>query len=151
MRYVGWLAFTALVLSTVAALGKDEKTQADALLSFVVGDYVIVGRDPDGGAPYSGTARIEPRTGGLLLNRRRGAHEVTAIGRLEVPSPPNEGHVLRFRWYDPEPVLMTCLVGADLDNYPRLTCAWLHEGSQPVQPGLEAMFPAAGRTKESKP
>jgi hypothetical protein len=151
MRYLGWFAFAALVLSTGTALGKDEKTQADALLSFAVGDYVIVGRDPDGGAPYSGTARIEPRTGGLLLNRRRGAHEVTAIGRLEVPSPPNEGHVLRFRWYDPEPVLMTCLVSADLDNYPRLTCMWLHEGSQQAQPGLEAMFLAAGRTKESKP
>jgi hypothetical protein len=151
MRYLGWLAFTALVLSTVTALGKDEKTQADALLSFVVGDYVTVGRDPDGGAPYAGTARIEPRTGGLLLSRHRGTHEVTAIGRLEVPSPPNEGHVLRFRWYDPEPVLMTCLVGADLDNYPRLTCTWLHEGSQPAQPGLEAMFPTAGRTRESKP
>jgi hypothetical protein len=151
MRYLGWFAFAALVLSTVTALGKDEKTQADALLSFAVGDYVIVGRDPDGGAPYSGTARIEPRTGGLLLNRRRGAHQVTAIGRLEVPSPPNEGHVLRFRWYDPEPVLMTCLVSADLDNYARLTCTWLHEGSQPAEPGLEAMFPTAGRTKESKP
>jgi hypothetical protein len=40
---------------------------------------------------------------------------------------------------------------ADLDNYPRLTCTWLHEGSQPAQPGLEAMFPAAGKTNESKP
>jgi hypothetical protein len=116
-----------------------------------VGDYVIVGREPDGGATYSGTARVESREGGLLLNRRRGGNEVTAIGRFEVPSPPNEGRVLRFRWYDPEPVLMTCLVSADLDNYPRLTCTWLHEGSQPAQPGLEAMFPAAGKTSESKP
>ena len=89
MRFLRWFAFAALVLSAGAALGKDEKTQADALLSFVVGDYVIVGREPDGGAPYAGTARIEPRTGGLLLNRRRGQQEVTAIGRLEVPSPPN--------------------------------------------------------------
>jgi hypothetical protein len=71
MRFLRWFAFAALVLSAGAALGKDEKTQADALLSFVVGDYVIVGREPDGGAPYAGTARIEPRTGGLLLNRRR--------------------------------------------------------------------------------
>jgi hypothetical protein len=151
MRYLGWFAFAALVLSTVATLGKDEKTQADALLGFVVGDYVIVGRDPDGGAPYSGTARVEPRKGGLLLNRRRGENEITAIGRFEVPSPPNEGRVLRLRWYDPDPVLMTCLVSADLDNYPRLTCTWLHEGWQPAQPGLEAMFPAAGSTKEGKP
>jgi len=151
MGYLGWFAFAALMLSTVATLGKDDKTQADHLLNFVVGDYVIVGREPDGGATYSGTARVEPREGGLLLNRRRGGNEVTAIGRFEVPSPPNEGRVLRFRWYDPEPVLMTCLVSADLDNYPRLTCTWLHEGSQPAQPGLEAMFPAAGKTNESKP
>ena len=151
MGYLGWFAFAALMLSTVATLGKDDRTQADPLLNFVVGDYVIVGREPDGGATYSGTARVEPREGGLLLNRRRGGNEVTAIGRFEVPSPPNEGRVLRFRWYDPEPVLMTCLVSADLDNYPRLTCTWLHEGSQPAQPGLEAMFPAAGKTNESKP
>ena len=151
MGYLGWFAFAALMLSTVATLGKDDKTQADPLLNFVVGDYVIVGREPDSGATYSGTARVEPREGGLLLNRRRGGNEVTAIGRFEVPSPPNEGRVLRFRWYDPEPVLMTCLVSADLDNYPRLTCTWLHEGSQPAQPGLEAMFPAAGKTNESKP
>ena len=151
MRHLGWFAFAALLLSTVAALGKDEKTQADTLLNFVVGDYVIVGRNPDGGAPYSGKASVEPRKGGLLLNRRRGENEITAIGRLEVSSPPNEGRVLRFRWYDPEPVLMTCLVSADLDNYPRLTCTWLHEGSEPTQPGLEAMFPATGRTKDGKP
>jgi len=151
MGYLGWFAFAALMLSTVATLGKNDKTQVDPLLNFVLGDYVIVGREPDGGATYSGTARVEPREGALLLNRRRGGNEVTAIGRFEVPSPPNEGRVLRFRWYDPEPVLMTCLVSADLDNYPRLTCTWLHEGSQPAQPGLEAMFPAAGKTNESKP
>ncbi len=149
MRYLRWFAFAALVLSTGAALGKDENT--DPLLSFVVGDYVIVGREPDGGTPYTGTARIELRKSGLVLNRRRGEHDVTAMGRFEVPSPPGEGRVLRFRWQDPEPVLMTCLVGADLDNYARLTCYWLHEGSQPIEPGLEAMFPTAGRTKESRP
>src|SRR2546430_7827116 len=107
--YLGWFAFAALVLSTGAALGKDEKTQADPSLSFVVGDYAIVGREPDGGTPYSGTARVELRKGGLLLTRRRGEHEVAAMGRFEVPSP-HEGRVLRFRWQDPDPVLMTCLV-----------------------------------------
>jgi hypothetical protein len=134
------LAFVALVLSTGAAFGKDGKTEGEPPLSFVVGDYVTVGREPDGGPSYAGTAHIELGEGGLLLKRRRGTHEITAIGRFEVPSPPNEGRVLRFRWYDPEPVLMTCMVGADLDNYARLTCTWVHEGSQLPAPGLEAMF-----------
>jgi hypothetical protein len=141
MGNIRWLMVVALVLSAGAALAKDGKTEAEPPLNFMVGDYVIVGREPDGGAPYSGTARIELGEGGLLLNRHRGAHDVTAIGRFEVPSPPDEGHVLRFRWYDPEPVLMTCMIGADLDNYARLTCIWAHEGSQPAAPGLEAMFP----------
>ena len=117
----------------------------------LIGDYVIIGREPDGGTTYAGTARVEPRTGGLFLKQHRGEHEVTAFGRLEVPSPPDEGRVLRFRWDNPEPVLTTCLVSADLDNYPRLTCTWLHEGSQPAQPGLEAMFPTTGRANEPKP
>jgi hypothetical protein len=141
MGNLRWLTLAALVLSAGVALGKDARIEADPFLNFVVGDYVIVGREPDRGRPYSGTARVELGEGGLLLNRRRGEHEVTAMGRFEVPSPPNEGRVLRFRWYDPEPVLMTCLISADLDNYARLTCYWLHEGSQPAEPGLEAMFP----------
>ena len=141
MGNLRWLIFLALVLSTGAALAKDGKSDADPPLNFVVGDYIIVGRDPDDGLSYSGTAHIELSEGGLLLKRRRGTHEVTAIGRFEVPSHPSEGRVLRFRWYDPEPVLMTCLVSADLDNYARLTCYWVHEGSQIPAPGLEAMFP----------
>ncbi len=139
MAVLRWFMCIALVLSAGGALAKDGKTDAEPL-DFVVGDYVIVGREPDGGPSYVGIARIGLGEGGLILNRRRGAHAITAIGRFEVPSPPNEGRVLRFRWYDPEPVLMTCLVSADLDNYPRLTCTWAHEGSQLPAPGLEAMF-----------
>jgi hypothetical protein len=51
--------------------------------------------------------------------------------------------------WTPEPMLMTCLVGADLDNHARLTCYWLREGSQPAEPGLEAMFPTSAW--EAKP
>ena len=68
-----WLTLAALVLSAGVALGKDARIEADPFLNFVVGDYVIVGREPDRGRPYSGTARVELREGGLLLNRRRGS------------------------------------------------------------------------------
>jgi hypothetical protein len=128
----------------LAALPAGSAESADGPpLDFVVGDYVLIGRDPDGGAAYSGTARIEESGDGLALERSRGDHHVKATGRLEVPSPPGEGHVLRFRWQDPAPTTMTCLVAADLDNYARLTCYWLKDGPEPRQPGLEAMFPTA--------
>ena len=111
---------------------------------FVVGDYVLVGREPDGGATYSGTARIDMVDGpadSLILQRRVGTSTVTARGAFEVPSPPGEGRVLRFRWQEPQPVVMTCLIGSDLDNYARLTCLWSRAGAETDLPGLEAMFP----------
>jgi hypothetical protein len=117
------------------------------MLNFVVGDYVIIGREPDSGAVYSGSARIGLADGGpagsLVLERRVGERRMTAKGGFEVPSPPGEGRVLRFRWQESVPIVMTCLVGSDLDNYARLTCVWQREGSQPAVPGLEAMFPTA--------
>jgi hypothetical protein len=114
---------------------------------FVVGDYVIIGREPDSRAVYNGTARIRLADGGpagsLVLEQRVGDHPITAQGGWEIPEPPGEGRVLRFRWQQSKPIVMTCLVGSDLDNYARLTCVWLREGSQPATPGLEAMFPTA--------
>ena len=76
----------------------------------------------------------------MKLKRRRGEEAIEATGAFEPPSPPGEGRVLRFRWGDPEMIVMTCMVGADLDNYPRLTCLWGREDPQPKMPGLEAMF-----------
>jgi hypothetical protein len=120
------LIIAALATSATHVFGEDLNSEQNPLLGFVEGDYVIVGREPDGGASYSGTARIELNHGELSLNRRQGEHEITATGRFEVPSPPNEGRV-----------------GADLDNYARLTCYWLREGLRPAEPGLEAMFPTS--------
>ena len=48
------------------------------------------------------------------------------------------GQVLNFRWEEAGPMLMSCLIGSDLDNYARLTCLW---GRESGAAGLEAMFP----------
>jgi hypothetical protein len=137
------LATILILLGSTSGIAKSAGNVDDPPLSFLVGDYVIVGQEPDGGATYSGSAHIELSEGRLILKSRRGGHEVMAAGRFEVPSPPGEGRILRFRWQDPDPMLMACLVGSDLDNYPRLTCLWFREGSHPTRPGLEAMFPSA--------
>jgi hypothetical protein len=134
-----------LVIGTIAAVAQDGADQGP-FIDFLVGDYAMIGREPNGGAAYAGSARIErserePR--GVVLQRRRGDRQVEAIGRLEVASPPGDKRVLRFYWRDPDPIVMTCLIGTDLDNYARLTCLWLPEGSHPAEPGLEAMFPTA--------
>ena len=140
-------------LSTAPTLAKDAVPQSDdPLLDFVVGDYATVGRNPRGGTAYTGSARIERAADGLLLTETRSSGRIKAEGRIEVPSPPGEVEVLRFRWRDPEATTMTCLVAGDLDNYPRLTCLWQLDRSEPAQPGLEAMFSTTARSDaEGKP
>ncbi len=135
------VAVAMAALALVPAIADD--SDASFLLSFVAGDYALVGREPDGGAAYAGTARITQDGDQLVLERRIGGRTVRAVGRVEVPSPPDEGQVLRFRWGDGQAVTMTCLVAGDLDNYARLTCLWGAEKQQLKEPGLEAMFSTA--------
>ncbi len=141
-RWAGWFAVLILCASAAPIAAKDVSNDAD-LLGFVEGEYAVIRQEPDEGSAYSGSARIEANGGGLVLKERRGTQELTAVGKVEVPSPPGEGKVLRFRWQDGAPMLMTCLVSGDLDNYARLTCYWWREGAEPGRPGLEAMFPTA--------
>ena len=137
------VAVAMAVLGLEPAIADD--SDASFLLSFVAGDYALIGREPDGGGPYAGTARITQDGDQLVLERRIGGRTVRALGRVEVPSPPGEGQALRFRWGDGRAMLMTCLVAGDLDNYARLTCLWGADGQQLKEPGLEAMFSTAAR------
>ena len=134
------LAVAAAIAVLAAAPAMADESDASVLMSFVAGDYALVGRGQDGGASYFGTAKIAEQGDHLSLERRVGGHTVRATGRVEVPSPPGEGQVLRFRWDDGQAITMTCLVAGDLDNYARLTCLWAADGQQVKEPGLEAMF-----------
>ena len=136
-------AVAAVVAALAAGPAVADDSDASFLRSFAAGNYAVVGREPDGGAAYSGRATIAGDGEQLVLERRIGGRTVRAIGRVEVPSPPGEGQVLRFRWDDRQAVTMTCLVAGDLDNYARLTCLWGWDGQSPKEPGLEAMFATA--------
>jgi len=142
-------AVAALIVALAAGPAVADDSDASFLLSFVAGEYAVVGREPDGGAPYAGTAKITQEGEQLILERRIGGRTVRAVGRVEVPSPPGEGQVLRFRWNDGQEITMTCLVAGDLDNYARLTCLWGADGQPPKEPGLEAMFATAARGGEA--
>lgn len=134
----------AIAVAAVAGGPAEAADDAGAdLRAFVAGDYALVGREPDGGPAYAGTATIAEDGERLILERRIGGRTVRAIGRVEVPSPPGEGQVLRFHWTDGQAITMTCLVAGDLDNYARLTCLWGADLQPPSEPGLEAMFSTA--------
>jgi hypothetical protein len=143
-------AVAAVIVALAAAPVVAEDSDASFLLSFVAGDYALVGREPDGGAAYAGTATIAAEGERLVLDRRIVGRTVRASGRIEVPSPPGEGQVLRFRWDEGGAVTMTCLVAGDLDNYARLTCLWVADGQTPKTPGLEALFPTGAWPRSSE-
>ncbi len=117
--------------------------EEDLWLSFIPGRFTLIGQYPDHGAPYAGTAILSRQGNGFSLKRTIGPKTIEARGTIEVPQPPGEGKVLRFRWNDGSAKLMTCLVTSDLDNYPRLTCHWGSEAEQTLAPGLEAYFSTA--------
>jgi len=134
---VKWLMLTILVAS--AASAKD--VEQHPWLSFVPGTFAVVGQQPGGGAAYAGEAKIEARGGDFVLRRTVAGTTVEAAGKIEVPQPPGEGQVLRFRWQEKGVArVMTCLVASDLDNYARLSCVWMIEGNKAPSPGLEAYF-----------
>src|SRR5262245_30450107 len=112
---VGLFALALAVGSAAAA----EDDAASDLRAFVAGDYALVGREPEGGPAYAGTAKIAEDGEQLILERQIGGRTVRAIGRVEVPSPHGEGQLLRFHWTDGQAMTMTCLVAGDLDNYAR--------------------------------
>jgi hypothetical protein len=128
-----------LCLPVVAWSENDE----NPLLGFVVGDYILIGKEPANGKVYSGRGVIEKKGEKLIFKREIGGKKIVAEGEIIVPSPPGEGQALRFRWNDRGPKEMVCLIPGDLDNYARLTCYW---GKLPPGynlPGLEAMFSTA--------
>ena len=107
---------------------------------FFAGNYVVVGKQPDGGAAYSGSASLKTDGSNIVMHLRIGNEITSAIGQFEVPHPAGEGAVLRFvdaenKWKS------TCLWHSDLDNYFRLTCYKLTIGVQHSEPALESLFP----------
>lgn len=121
------------------------------LLELAAGDYAIVGREPAGGKPYAGRARIE-RSGNRLEMQRNLEDGSTAalVGELELALG-GESRVVRFRGLEPRPRTMTCLERVDLDNYLRLSCLWTWNSEpDPKQPGLETLFPT-GAWPETTP
>ena len=133
-------AIALLVFWSAGLATADELEHQDSWLSLVPGRFVLVGREPDNGAAYAGSAVITQTGNAFSLERTIGARRVIARGSIEVSSPPGEGNVLRFRWKDQDEHLMTCLVQGDRDHYARLTCHWVLEGRKHDAPGLEAYF-----------
>ncbi|MBL8413217.1 MAG: hypothetical protein JNM42_02135 [Propionivibrio sp.] len=129
------IALSCMLATPAYAAEKDEPPQ----WSFVPGRYQLIGRHPDSPLLYSGTARID-RVGGQLRLTRVIAGRRSQIYGVIHRADPGEAYVLGFKWGKKIPLEMVCVIGSDLDNYPRLTCHWGKAGNPHRQPGMEAYF-----------
>ncbi len=138
-RRIGAAALTLLACTLVAPSAVSAEDPPEH--GFVVGEYVLVGRQPDGGKAYTGRARIVAHGKGLALTREIGRRTTVVHGALEISG---ETKVLRFRWQAGKKYELMCQIHGDLDNYARLTCLWGRAGNPHRQPGVEAYFSSAG-------
>lgn len=127
----------ALVFAAPAAWAGEAENRPE--IDFVVGHYVLIGRDPDSTRVYTGSARIE-REGDRLRLSREVAGKTSRIYGIVRRADPGDAYVLAFAWGDKPALEMVCLIGGDLDNYARLTCQWGQRGKPYKQPGMEAYF-----------
>lgn len=116
----------------------------DWWFSLIPSDFVLIGRNPDYGSTYSGTAVIKGDGTGFTLERTIGEKRITARGTIEIPHDHEGGKFLVFRWKDKINHLMACLVDVDPNNFARLTCVWWlgdRDYTTDATPGLESYFP----------
>lgn len=137
--WFGWALL--LLISWPSAVAARDEPQEDPWQFFVTGRFLLVGQQPNGGAAYAGEATISSDGKGFLLRRTIGGKTLEAKGKSEVPQPPGEGKVLRFRWQEGgQSWMLSCLVSTDLDNYARLSCVWGREDQSYKVPGLESYY-----------
>lgn len=131
-----------LLLIALAATPGPEPDEAPFVVELAPGDYVVVGREPNGGEAYAGRARIERNGSQLSLKRRLSDGSISELVGTVETAVHGEVQVVRFRGVPAKPRTMTCLERSDLDNYLRLTCYWTYDADpRPKEPGLETFFP----------
>jgi hypothetical protein len=116
---------------------------------FVAGTYEVIGRRSDSTQLYSGTVQITEVGHDLRLERHIGGHTDEGSARFETTS--GDDTLLLVMSYHEQGVEMSayCTVGADLDNYARITC--LTGGTRTKKPGIEALFIEAGNANTPAP
>ena len=146
VRAVSALVFASTIAVSTNALG-DEDEIAQPPAEFFAGEYSLLGRAPDNGAPYFGSARIEVADEDTLILERTFSDQTTREAiRLNAPEISASGDLIYPRrvlyLHDEQGIMIgSCQWDIDADNYPRITCLRVVANTTPSEPGYEALFP----------
>ena len=117
-----------------------EADKENFLFDFIAGSYTLIGYMPGTDRAYHGNVNFDKDMDRLQITRRINGHTAHGEARIE-KALHGETDVLRIRFRETDKDYEeTCLIGSDLDNYPRLTCYLYQPDMATDQPGLEAYF-----------
>ena len=149
MRSLAWLLVLLGVWSSAArakpAVGLDRAT----LVNIMQGDYVVVGRQPDSQATYTGRLSFRPRGEKLAFTRTVAGRTARGVATLELTVVGDPAPVLRMRFVQGgQRYEATFQWMFDLDNYARFTGYVYRPDDTTRQAGLEMLFPLDPSTRE---
>lgn len=132
MRILAFIIFGFLSLTSHA--------DDDFYSLMLPGSYILVGKALDSEKTYVGKIVIEGVKSGFKITRVIAGKSVYGNGKIESAAG-GDAKVLRIRFNEGgSDYEQTCMIGADLDNYARISCYLYRPGVETLNPGLEVLF-----------
>ncbi len=117
----------------------------DFIVSFLIGNYAIIGQKPDSDITYSGTLSLELNKDKIIIVRNIDSTIVKATATIDSVTA-DQIPVLRIRFNENNKDYEgTFLISSDLDNYGRLTGYIYLKDNSTQRAGLEAWFADFGQ------
>ena len=117
-----------------------QEAEQDGISDFIVGSYLVIGKGLESEETYHG--KMEISRSAKELRVKRNIRGKTVEGSAAIEQATADGvEVLRIRFSEAaKDFEETCMIGSDLDNYPRITCYLYQPAVATKNPGLEALF-----------
>ncbi len=149
MRCVALLLILLSGWSSAARAKPASKLPRAELVNVMQGDYVVVGKQPDSQATYTGRLTFRPRGETLAFTRTVAGHTVRGVATLELTVMGGQAPVLRMHFVqDGQRYEATFQWMIDLDIYARFTGYVYRPDGTTKEGGLEMLFPLAPSIRE---
>ncbi len=117
-----------------------DKDREDSLLGFLTGYYEVIGKRPNGGGTYHGTATLTRKDNELIVTRNINGKKTTGIAKI-ISATADEIPILQADFTEGrQKHRIIYMIGSDLDNFARLTGKVYFPDRETKIPGMEALF-----------
>ena len=117
-----------------------DKDREESLLGFLTGYYEVIGKHPNKGGTYHGTATLTRKDNELIVTRNINGKKTTGIAKI-ISATADEIPILQADFTEGrQKHRIIYMIGSDLDNFARLTGKVHFPDRETNIPGMEALF-----------